>query len=452
MIIVDTALKKREAEGRPVTVAIVGAGTQARAIARTIEIATPGMRVVAVANRTRANGEAVFTELGLDPVWCPDGGALDAALAAGARAVTGDPLLLAGATGIDAVIEATGSMEYAARAVLVAIEGGKHLIQVNAELDGTIGPILKVKADAAGVVYTAGDGDQPGVMMNLVRFMEGIGVRPVLCGSIKGLYDPYRTPETQVSFAQKWGLDPAMAASFADGTKISFEQTVIANGTGMKVARRGMIGPDFSGGDPYAPLVPLEETTSAFAAYLDAHLAAGGPGFVDYVIGARPGPGVFVIGTMEDARQRHFLNYYKMGSGPYYCFYTPFHLCHFEVPGSVARAVLFGDATLTPLAGPSVGVIALAKKDLAPGDVISALGGFEAYGMIENIETIRAENLIPLGLAIGGRVNRPIPRDRPITFADIDVPEGRTIDRLYAEQEAVFAPSVVVEEVVYDLS
>lgn len=452
MIIVDTALKRREAEGRPVTVALIGAGTQAKAIARTIETATPGMRVVAVCNRTRANGEALFEELGLEPVWCPDAQSLERALASGQRVVTSDPVLLAQASGIDAIIEATGSMEYAARAALAAIEGGKHLIQVNAELDGTVGPILKKKADLANVVYTAGDGDQPGVMMNLVRFMKGIGVRPVLCGSIKGLYDPYRTPDTQISFAQKWGLQPAMAASFADGTKISFEQTVIANGTGMKVAQRGMLGPDFSGGNPDTPLVPLEDVAKAFSPLLDAHLAAGGPGVVDYVIGARPGPGVFVLGTMDDVKQRHFLNYYKMGPGPYYCFYTPFHLCHFEVPGSVARAVLFGDATLAPQAGPVVGVIALAKKDLIPGETIAELGGFEAYGMIENIETIRAENLIPLGLAIGSTVRRHVPRDRPLTFADIDLPEGRTIDRLYTEQEREFAPCEMIMEDACDLS
>lgn len=441
MIIVDTALAKREAEGNPIAVAIVGAGTQAKAITRTIEIATPGMKVVAVANRTRENGEAVFAELDLASTWCPDQASLDAAIAAGERAVTDDPALLAHAQGIDAIIEATGSMEHAAKAVVAAIDGGKHVIQVNAELDGTIGPVLKHRADAAGVMYTAGDGDQPGVIMNLMRFMKGIGVTPVLAGSIKGLYDPYRTPDTQVSFAAKWGLNPAMAASFADGTKISFEQTVIANGVGMKVAQRGMIGYDFSGGDPYAPLVPLEEIAGAFAERLDEHLAAGGPGIVDYVIGARPGPGVFALGTIADERQRHFLEYYKLGPGPYYCFYVPFHLCHFEVPGSVARAVLFADATLAPVGGPSVGVLALAKKDLVPGDVITELGGFEVYGTMENIETIREENYIPLGLAIGATVTRPIARDQPLTFDDVERPAGRVIDELYAEQEALFAPA-----------
>ncbi|GGD87263.1 NAD(P)-dependent oxidoreductase [Aureimonas endophytica] len=441
MIIVDNALKRREAEGRPVLVGMVGAGVQGKAITRTIVRSTPGMRMAAIANRTIENAEAAFTEVGLEPVRCATLAELEAAIAAGRPAVTTDPALLAEAKGLDAIIEATGSLEYAAQAVLAAIEGGKHVVQVNAELDGTIGPILKQKAEAKGLVYTAGDGDQPGAQMNLVRFVEGIGLKAVLCGNMKGLYDPYRTPTTQASFAAKWNLKPAMVASFADGTKISYEQAVIANGTGMKVAKRGMIGPDFSGGDPYKPLVPLEETIAGFTEYLDK--LGDGPGYVDYVMGARPGPGIFVLAKLaeEDPKQAHFLNYYKMGPGPYYCFYTPYHLCHFEVPGSVARAVLFEDATLTPKAGPSVGVIALAKKDLEPGELIDELGGYEVYGMLENIETIREEGLIPLGLAIGARANRAIRRDEPLRFEDLDRPDGRLIDRLYDEQEQVFGAS-----------
>lgn len=445
MIIVDTALQKREAQNRPVLVGMIGAGVQGKAITRTIENSTPGMRMAAISNRTIENAIAAFTDLGLTPVRCETQAEVDAAIVAGTPLVTTQPKLLASARGLDAIIEATGSMEFAAHAVLDAIEGGKHVVQVNAELDGTVGPILKKKADARGVVYTAGDGDQPGAQMNLVRFVEGIGLKAVLCGNMKGLYDPYRNPTTQASFAAKWGLQPAMVASFADGTKISFEQAVIANGTGMKVAKRGMIGPDFSGGDPYKPLVPLEETISGFSDYLDK--VGDGPGYVDYVMGARPGPGIFVMAKQVDGdeRQAHFLNYYKMGPGPYYCFYTPYHLCHFEVPGSVARAVLFEDATLAPKAGPSVGVIALAKKDLEPGDVVDELGGYEVYGMLENIETIRQEGLIPIGLAIGGKVNKKIAKDQPITFADIDRPEGRLIDILYDEQEAFFAPSESAE-------
>jgi predicted homoserine dehydrogenase-like protein len=271
--------------------------------------------------------------------------------------------------------------------------------------------------------------------MNLFRFVAGLGVKPVLCGNIKGLHDPYRNPQTQAAFAERWGQKPAMVASFADGTKISFEQAIVANGTGFRVARRGMLGPDFSGGNPSAPLVPLKQTVSAFADHLDQD----GPGLVDYVVGAEPGPGVFVLGTIKDPRQRHYLNLYKLGEGPYYLFYTPYHLCHFEVPNSVARAVLFQDPVLSPLAGPEVGVIAVAKKDLQAGETIADFGGFEAYGVAENMRAIRSERLLPIGLALGCKLARPVPKDRPLTFDDVVVPQGRVVDRLYAEQEALFA-------------
>ena len=437
MIIVDTALKKRAAAGNPIKVGLIGAGFQGRGIALQIIASTPGMRLCAIANRRIEPAIRAFAEADVEAVRCDTQAELEAAIAAGVPAVTEDALALARAAGLDAIIEVTGSLDYAATVVLAAIESGKHVVQMNAELDGTVGPILKHKADVRGVVYTFSDGDQPGVQMNLFRFVAGLGCKPVLCGNIKGLHDPYRDPTTQRGFAEKWGQKPAMVASFADGTKISFEQAIVANGTGMKVARRGMLGPDFSGGNPGAPLIPLQETFSAFAAHLDG----GGPGIVDYVVGARPGPGVFVLATHHDARQAHYLNLYKLGTGPYYCFYTPYHLCHFEVPTSVARAVLFSDAVLTPLAGPEVGVIAVAKKNLVSGDLIEELGGYEVYGVADNIEAIRAEQLLPIGLAVGCRVVRCVAKDVALTFEDIEIFPGRTIDALYAEQEAMFAPA-----------
>lgn len=437
MILVDTALQKRQAAGQPVRVGLVGAGFQGRGIALQIIASTPGMQLCAIANRNIGPAQRAYAEAGVEAKVCNTQAELEAAIRAGTPAVTEDALALARAEGLDAIIEVTGSLEYAATVVLEAIEAGKHVVQMNAELDGTVGPILKHKADAKGVVYSFSDGDQPGVQMNLVRFVRGLGCKPVLCGNIKGLHDPYRDPTTQKSFAEKWGQKPAMVASFADGTKISFEQAIVANGTGMQVAKRGMVGPDFSGGNPGAPLVPLEETVSAFA---DA-LAKGGPGLVDYVVGARPGPGVFVLATHDDPRQQHYLNLYKLGTGPYYCFYTPYHLCHFEVPTSVARAVLFQDAVLAPLAGPCVGVIALAKKDLQAGEAIDELGGYEVYGVAENIDAIRAEGLLPIGLAVGARLRRAVPRDTPLRFEDVELPAGRVIDRLYSEQEALFGPA-----------
>lgn len=435
MVIIDTGLAKRQAEGRPIRVGMVGAGFQASGIGLQIMTATPGMQLCAIANRTMPAAISVFRQGGIEPVHCDTQDELETAISTGRPAVTEDAVALARSGGLDAIIEVTGSVEFAAHAVLAALESGKHVIQMNAELDGTIGPILKVKADSAGVIYTFSDGDQPGVQMNLHRFVAGLGVTPVLCGNIKGLHDPYRNPATQESFAKRWGQKAAMVASFADGTKISFEQAIVANGTDMQVARRGMLGPDFSHGEPGSPLVPIEETVSAF----EPHLNPAGPGLVDYVVGARPGPGVFVLGTLENPRQRHYLELYKMGKGPYYCFYTPYHLCHFEVPTSVARAVLFNDAVLAPKHGPKVGVIAVAKKDLATGEAIKDFGGFEVYGVAENISVIRQDRLLPVGLALGCSLARPVAKDTPLTFDDVHVPSGRLIDKLYAEQEHLFA-------------
>ena len=434
MIIVDQALARREAESKPIRVAVIGAGFQGAAIVRQIMSRRAGIRVVGVANRNVAKAVAAFTDIGLEPQTREGRREIESCIQLGQPFATEDAVGLVSADGVDVVVEVTGSIEYAAQVVLAAISAGKHVVQMNAELDGTVGPILKTRADAAGVIYSFSDGDQPGVEMNLYRFVQGLGVKPVLCGNIKGLHDPYRNPTTQQAFAEKWGQKAAMVASFADGTKISFEQAIVANGTGFKVARRGMIGPDFSGGDPTAPLVPVENTASAFVEHLDK----GGPGIVDYVVGARPGPGVFVLGTHDDPRQQHFLNLYKLGAGSYYCFYTPYHLCHFEVPTSIGRAALFGDAVLAPLAGPEVGVIAVAKKDLAVGEAISEFGGYEAYGVAENAEVIARDGLLPLGIALGCRLTRAVAKDAPLTFADVAVPPGRTVDALYAEQQQRF--------------
>ena len=436
MILVDTALERRRAEGRPIRVGMIGAGFQGQGIAQQIIRYVPGIRLCAIANRNTQRALACFTVAGVEARVVDSARAMEQGIAAGDHVVTADAELLARTPGLDAIVEVTGSIEHAAHAVLAAIETNKHVVQMNAELDGTIGPILKKYADDAGVVFTFSDGDQPGVQMNLLRFVRGIGVKPVLAGNIKGLHDPYRNPETQAAFAAKWGQNPAMVASFADGTKISFEQAIVANGNGFRVARRGMLGPDFSGSNPGAPLVPVEQCVEPFVNALNED----GPGLVDYVVGARPGPGVFVIGTTDDARQRHFLNLYKLGEGPFYVFTTPYHLCHFEVPNSIARAVLFNDAVLAPSGGPSVGVIALAKQDLAPGTLIEEFGGFEVYGVAENIDVVRAERLLPIGLALGSTITRRVAKDQALTFDDVARPEGRLVDRLYDEQERLFAP------------
>lgn len=435
MIIVDRALEEREAEGNPIRVGLVGAGFMGRGITLQILQSVPGMRLVAIANRNVEKARAAYAQAGADDVETVESQAgLEEAISAGRYAVTDDALLLCRSEQIDAVIEVTGSVEFGATVALEAIEHGKHVILMNAELDGTVGPILKRYADRAGVVLTNADGDQPGVQLNLYRFVKSIGVRPVLCGNIKGLHDPYRNPTTQEGFAKQWGQNPRMVTSFADGTKISFEQAIVANATGMRVARRGMHGPTVETGthiDVAKELFELEELTD-------------GPGIVDYVVGAVPGPGVFVLGVHDHPVQQHYLNLYKLGEGPLYCFYTPWHLCHFEVPLTVARAVLFGDAAIAPLGGPLVEAVATAKTDLEAGGTLDGMGGYSTYALAENADVATAERLLPIGLTEGIRLLRDVPKDQVLTYDDVELPEGRVCDRLRAEQAAEFGQEVAV--------
>jgi predicted homoserine dehydrogenase-like protein len=429
MIIVDEALKKLEREGKSIKVGMIGAGFMGRGIALQICRFTPGMELVAIANRTVSKATKAYAEADITDVdYVENVKALEESIQRKRPAVTDNPFILCEADGIDAIIEVTGAMEYSAHVIMKAIAFGKHVILMNAEIDGTVGSILKHHADKAGVIYTVADGDQPGVTMNLYRFVKGLGVKPVLCGNIKGLHDPYRNPTTQEGFAKQWGQNPSMVTSFADGSKISFEQAVVANMVGMKVGKRGMYGPTVERGTPF------QETIKLFP---DEDLLKG-PGIVDYVVGAEPAPGVFVIGTHDHPIQKHYLNLYKLGAGPFYSFYTPYHLCHFETPSTVARAVLFKDAALAPAGKPMVEVIAAAKIDLKAGEILDGIGHYMTYGLCENSDTCRKENLLPIGLAEGCTLSRDISKDSVLTFDDVELPKGRLIDELWREQFKMF--------------
>ena len=432
MIIIDTALAQRARENRPVRVGMVGAGAMGRGIARQILHAVPGLRLAVIANRHLDRAALAYTDAGVDDVGIAlSAEEVEAAVSTGRPVVTTDPYAVCAAPSVDVILEVTGAVEAGARVLLAAIKSRKHVVTMNAELQGTVGPILKAFADEAGVVLTDADGDQPGVIMNLYRFVKAIGCRPVLAGNMKGLHDRYRNPTTQEEFARRNRLSPQMAASFADGTKVSFEMALVANATGMRVARRGMLGPDCDDVDNAARLFPLDRLLEG--------------GIVDYVVGARPAPGVFVLGYQDDPVQQHYLKLYKRGDGPLYTFYTPYHLCHFEVPLTIGRAVLFGDASVSPIGGPVVDVVAAAKMDLKAGAVLDGIGRYATYGLCENSDVVAAERLLPMGLAEGCQLVRDIQRDAVLTYDDVVVPEGRVVDRLRAQQRERFGSTVLAE-------
>lgn len=429
MHIVDTALNQRAADRNPVQVAMFGAGYMARGITTQIVRYTPGLRLAVICNRTVSKAIGCYTAVGVareDIVEVTTPGALDDAIRAGKYAVTSDPAVAASAGLIDITLEATGHVDYGAHATVLSIRHGKPMVSMNAELDATCGPILKVMADEAGVILAGADGDQPVVQMNLVRYVRGLGLKPLVCGNIKGLQDRYRTPETQAAFAKQWGQTPEMVTSFADGTKISFEQAMTANATGMTIATRGMIGLEHRG--------HVDELVGAYDLGRIRELG----GIVDYVVGALPNPGIFVFAEAQDDIQKIYLNYGKLGEGPVYSFYTGWHLTALEVHNSLARVSLLKDVPIAPIGPPRVEVIATAKRALKAGETIDGIGGFMTYGLCETADIQRTDGLLPMGLAEGCLLKRDIAKDAVISWDDIVPPSGSLPHELRAKQDQHF--------------
>jgi predicted homoserine dehydrogenase-like protein len=421
-MIVDTALQKLESTGRPIRVGMVGAGASGRAIALQLGTPAPGIRLTAIANRTVQHAERAFREAGVT-TWhrAETARQAEATIAKGLSVVTDDPSVLTSCEAIDIIVEVTGTIEPAARVVLDAFDHGKHVVLVNAELDSLLGPILKVRADQAGVVLTHTDGDEPGVAMTLLRYLRTLGVRPVAAGNIKGMVDYYRNPATQRAFAEKHDLDVKKVTSFADATKLSMETTVLANATGFRAGRRGMYGPACEHVREMANLLPPDDMLST--------------GLVDYALGASPHTGAFVIAYEDSPLKRTQLAYYKLGDGPFYVFYTPYHLPHVQIASTIGRAVIHRDPTVAPIAGPICEVVAVAKRDLKAGERLDGIGGFCTYGLIDNAASARAMAALPVGLSEDCVMLRDASKDDVISFDDVASHRERLGESLWREQD-----------------
>ncbi len=425
MIIIDKKLEELEKAGKPIKVGLVGAGFAARGFMLQMLTAVCGMKLVAVSNRTRSCAIQGFDQAGYKDYKDVDSlKKLEETIKQGGTALTNDPFLLTDSLQIDVIVEATGEVEFGAQVVLRAIEHKKHVVLINAELDSTLGPILKIKADEEGVIYTQADGDQPAVLMNLYRQVTSWGFKPVMVGNIKSLIDVRRTPETQAKWAAEHFQRPKMVTSFADGTKIGAEMASIANATGFPVGRRGMEGPKCDRVENAYKLFDINKLTTT--------------GLTDYILGAEPSFGVFVLATTDNPTRKMYMNVYKMGEGPLYTFYVPYHLSPLEAPMSVARAVIFKDATLAPKGAPVCDVVSLAKRDIKKGEKLDGIGGFLTYGAIDNADVCLKENLLPIGLADGCIALKDITQDTAITYDLVELPKGRLSDKLRKEQNEYF--------------
>ncbi len=417
-------LERRQQRGTPVRVAVVGAGYFGSGVVARIA-RVRGMIPAVAANRTLDRAIHALEAAGIDRSLirvCDDPVAAQRALDDGFAVATHSLRLPAHLPGIDVVMETTGDMIVGAEIALEAIHQRKHIVAANAEVQATVGAILKHKADEAGVVYSDVDGDQPGLLKNLYDYCVGLGLRPVMAGNCKGVMKRYATPETQAAFAAAHGLQPWLATAAADGTKLNFEMAIVANATGMLPAAPGMVGPETT-----------LDTLLADCERLD--LFSHGP-IIEYTLGIPSG--VFLVVHSDEPRVRDDFAYLKMGSGPYYLLYRPYVLIHYEAPLSAAEAALYGSATITPDGPLKTEVVAYAKRDLKAGRRLDGLGGADTYGLVLRAEEARAHGFLPVGLSGYARLTRDTTKDQPITYDSVVFEEENALVTLRGQQDAMF--------------
>ena len=414
-------LRQLEKLGQPVKVGLIGAGAMGHGIAWQIS-RTPGWSLLSSPTIDEEVSRVAAADAGLEVSRVPT-------TDPGRVFVTGDPLAGIAAApelGASVLVESSNSIAPAARYCLAGFDAGMHAVLMNAEVDLALGSLLEHEAAARGLQITSDAGDQHGVLATMIEEIQMWGFEIVQAGNIKGFLDRSATPESIHEEAAKRNLSDVQCCAYTDGSKLSVEMALVGNAFGLTPVTEGMTG----------PAVAHVSEVMAGAFDFDSY---GSRGRIDYILGAEPGPGVYVVGRCDEPVQRPYLSYYKLGEGPYYLFYRPYHLCHIETPRAVARLVLYDEPTLAQRAGRLNDVFARAKRELAPGDEFGhGIGGAEAYGTVAEAAPADAGGRVPLAALEpeGGQraeVRRGVQRDAPLTWDDVLLPSS-DLTRLYAEQ------------------
>ena len=398
---------------RPIRIGLTGMGAMGKGLFYQCRI-TPGFDCIAIADVHIKRAVDCAEWLGRPYRVVENLDQAHDAVRKGLVAVSEDGGIPARLEPLDAFIEASSSILPALRFSEAAVEHGKHLILMNSEVDLVFGPLLVESARRRGVVYTSCDGDQHCVLKRLADDVRLWGFELVMAGNIKGFLDRAATPKSIMPEADKRHLDYRMATAYTDGSKLAVEMALLANGIGLSVRVPGMTGPR------------ADRVSDVFRVF-DLHtLWEDRRPFVDYILGAEPGGGVFVVGASDNEYQRFMMSYYKMGDGPFYLFYRPYHLCHVEALSCVADAVLHGNSLLAPEQGFRAHVTAYAKRDLRKGETLDGLGGFTCYGLIEACPEQDMDPGLPVCLAEDLSLTRDIPMHGRIRMADVQGVEGRS--------------------------
>lgn len=393
---------------KPIAIGIVGIGSIGRGIFRQALI-TPGIRCLAIADLNIDRAIAAAEKFGIEYRIAHTLLEVNEAVYHERLAICSEGDLVARCDLTDVFIEATNSVADGGRHGVRALEHNKHLVMMNYEADLMFGSWLMRVAQKKGLVYTVCDGDQPAVLLRLIDELTFMGFDLVMAGNIKGFMDKYTNPTTIRPEADKRNLDYFMCTSYTDGTKLSIEMAVLANGLGLRVVTPGMLGPR------------VDEVSNIFEHFDFDKLWDGETGLVDYVLGAKPAGGVFAVGYTDDPYQQETLTWLppQMGPGPYYLFYRPYHLCHFESMATVAEAVLNNRPVLQPRYGFRTNVYAYAKRNLRNGEILDGIGGYTCYGKIENCGASYEHPGLPICLAEGLSLRHDIPKNRAILLRDV---------------------------------
>lgn len=406
---IDIKLKEREKQGNPITVGIVGAGQMGTDIIAQIgEMKGIDIGVVVDTTMDKATIGYSHSRKKFEVLATNDLDKAGTVRLADKKIATTNYNLATSLPQIDAVIDATGSIEMGAIISIDAIKHKKHIIMMNVECDITIGPILRQLAENAGVVYTLAAGDEPAAIIELCRFANTLGFTIVAAG--KGKNNPlniYATPDMLKEKSKARNMSAAMLCEFTDGSKTAIEMASVSNAIGLIPDIRGMHGMKSN----------INELTKIFCPKKDGGIL-NHEGVVDFAIGVHPG--VFVIIKTENKRIKEALVQRDMGHGPYYLLYRPYHLCSIEVPISVAQAVIYGESSGHPKKKLISECIAITKRDIKAGELLDGIGGYCYRASIEQADIARRENLLPIGLAKGCVMKTNVKKDTVITYDMVD--------------------------------
>lgn len=400
----DIILKQLEIRKKPIDVIIVGIGFMGFGFLSSIR-KLPGIRVPLVISR-RADETKNFLENNGFKAIITDSPSKVKKFADQGYICVSDDLTLIRRYENNIVIEMTGTVDYGSQVAFIALGAKKHVITMNPELQATVGSELKYIADSKNVVITDVYGDQPGSLTRLISQAKLMGFKILMAGNMKRYLDLYATQEKMAPWAADKGLAVRQTTSFTDGTKQSIEMNLVANYYGMKVLKRGMVGPEVSDVKEVLEKFDWDNLPKE--------------GVVDYVIGKTLFPGIFIVAEHTDPNQKKYLRYLGLGDGPRYVLFEPYHLCHLEVVQTIAKVALFGQETIDNTTNPITKTVSIAKQNLAKGQKLDGIGGDTVYGMVDNIEN--CEDLLPVGLTHNAIMRNDIEKDAPIKISDVILP------------------------------